>query len=62
MKLRISEKDTKFEKNLPHGFDKSANLLEEDVFKLCLLLRKSELYWVCVTIYSEQEESKIFER
>ena len=37
-------------KNLPHGFDKSADLLskcqnhEEDVFELCVLLRKSELY------------------
>ena len=37
-------------KNLPHGFDKSADLLskrqnhEEDFFKLCVLLKKSELY------------------
>ena len=37
-------------KNLPHGFDKSADLLskrqnhEEDFFKLCVLLKKSDLY------------------
>ena len=37
-------------KNLPHGFDKSADLLskhqnhEEDFFKLSLLLKKFELY------------------
>ena len=36
-------------KNLHHGFDKSADLLskrqnyEEDFFKLCVLLKKSEL-------------------
>ena len=48
--LGLSEKHIKFEKNLPHGFDKSADLLsnrqnhEEDFFKLCLLLKKSELY------------------
>ena len=45
----LSEKHSKFEKNLPHGFDKSADLLnkrqnhEEDFFKGCVLLRKSEL-------------------
>ena len=39
-------------KNLPHGFDKSADLPskrlnhEEDFFKLCVLLKKSELYHV----------------
>ena len=39
-------------KNLPHGFDKSADLLskrqnhEDDFFKLCVLLKKSELYLV----------------
>ena len=37
-------------KNLPRGFDKSADLLskrqnhEEDFFKLCVLLKKFELY------------------
>ena len=37
-------------KNLPHGFDKSADLLSkrqnhvEDFFKFCVLLRKSEFY------------------
>ena len=37
-------------KNLPHGFDRSADLLsnrqnhKEDFFKLCVLLKKSELY------------------
>ena len=49
VKFRLSEKHTKFEKNLPHGFDKSADLLskrqnhEEDFFKLCVLLRNSKL-------------------
>ena len=49
LKLGISEKPTKFEKNLPHGFDKSAELLskrqnhEGFIFKLCVLLKKSEL-------------------
>ena len=45
----------KFWKNLPHGFDKSADLLtkrqnhEEDFFKLCVLLKKFELYnWTLV--------------
>ena len=38
-----------WKKNLPHGFHKSADLLskrqnhEEDFFKLCVLLKKSEL-------------------
>ena len=37
-------------KKNPHGFDKSADLLskrqnhKEDFFKICVLLRKSELY------------------
>ena len=42
-------------KNLPHGFDKSADLLskrknhEEDFFKLCVLLKKSKrmAFWCC---------------
>ena len=48
-KFELSEKHTNFEKNLPRGFDKSDDLLskrqihEEDIFKLCVLLRKSEL-------------------
>ena len=50
LKFGLSEKHTKFEKNLPHGFEKSAELLskrqnhDEDFFKLCALLKKSELY------------------
>ena len=50
LKFGLSEKHAKFEKNLPHGFDKSADLLskhqnhEEDFFKSCVLLKKSELY------------------
>ena len=50
VKFGLSEKHTKFEKNLPYGFDKSADLLskrqnhEEDFFKLCVLLKKSKLY------------------
>ena len=49
IKFGLSEKRTTFEKNLPHGFDKSADLLskrqnhEEDFFKLCVLLKKCEL-------------------
>ena len=60
IKFGLSEKHTKFEKNIPHGFDKSADLLskrqkhEEDFFKLCALLRKSELYqaeWMGLNFY-----------
>ena len=29
LKFGLSEKHTKFEKNLPHGFDKSADLLSK---------------------------------
>ena len=42
IKFRLSEKHTKFEKNLHYGFDKSADLLskrqnhEEDFFKICV--------------------------
>ena len=49
VKLGLSEKNTKFGKKKYHGFDTSADLLskrqnhEEDFFKLCVLLRKSEL-------------------
>ena len=49
VKLGLSEKHTKFEKNGSHGFDKSADLLskcqhhEEYFFKLCVLLKNSEL-------------------
>ena len=50
LKFGNSEKHTKFEKNLSHGFDNSVDLLskcqnhEEDFSKLCVLLKKSELY------------------
>ena len=50
LKFGISEKHTNFEKNLPHGVDKSADLLsthqnrEENFFKLRVLLKKSEFY------------------
>ena len=49
LKFGLSEKHTKFEKNLPYGFDKSADLLSKcqnhkaDFFKLCVLFKKSEL-------------------
>ena len=49
LKFGLSEKHTKFEKNLPYGFDKSADLLskrqnhKKDFFKLCVLLKKSKL-------------------
>ena len=48
-KVRTFWETHKIWKNLPHGFDKSADLLskcqnhEEDFFKLCVLLKKSEL-------------------
>ena len=48
-KVRTFWETHKIWKNLPHGFDKSADLLSkrqnhrEDFFKLCVLLKKSEL-------------------
>ena len=50
LKLGLSEKHTKFEENLPHGSDKSADLLskhqnhEEDFFKICVLIKLYILY------------------
>ena len=47
LKFGLSEKHTKFEKNLPHGFDKSADLLskrqnpEEDFFSNYMYFSKS---------------------
>jgi hypothetical protein len=47
-------------KNLPHGFDKSADLLskgqnhEEYFFKLCVLLKKSELCHIDFQIVVEK--------
>ena len=55
-KVRAFLETHKISKNLPHGFDKSADLLskrqnhEEDFFKLCVLLKKSELY--CARSYT----------
>ena len=49
VKFGLSEKHTKFEKNLPYGFDKSADLLSRrqnhkaDFFKLFVLFKTSEL-------------------
>ena len=50
----FSEKRTKFEKNLPHGFDKSADLLskrqnhEEDFFQImCASQKVRTLIIVC---------------
>ena len=49
LKVRTFRETHKILKNLPRGFDKSADLLskhqnhEEDFFKLCVLLKKSEL-------------------
>ena len=46
VKFGLSEKRTKFEKNLPHGFDKSADLLskrqnhEEDFFQIMCASQK----------------------
>ena len=51
LKFRTFWETHKIWKNLPHGFDKSANLLskhqnhKEDFFKLCVLLKKSKLYF-----------------
>ena len=51
LKVRTFWETHKIWKNLPHGFDKAANLLskcqnhEEDFFKLFVLFKKSELYW-----------------
>ena len=51
LKFGLFEKHTKFEKNRPYGFDKSADLLskrqnhKDDFFKLCVFLKKSELYY-----------------
>ena len=53
----LSEKHTKFEKNLPHGFDKLADLLskrqnhDKELLKLCVLLKKSELYKIMTNIF-----------
>ena len=50
-KVRTFWEALKIWKNLPHAFDKSADLLskhqnhKEDFFKICVLLRKSELYY-----------------
>ena len=54
LKFGLSQKHTKFKKNLPHGFDKSADLLskcqnhETGFFKLCVLIKKSEVifFWI----------------
>ena len=47
LKFGLSEKHTKFEKNLPHAFDiyklSKCQKHEEDCANLCVLLRKSEL-------------------
>ena len=49
-KVRTFRESHKIWKNLPHGFDKSGDLLskrqnhKEFYFKLCVLLKKSELY------------------
>ena len=46
VKFGLSEKHTKFEKNLPHGFDKSVDLLskrpnhEEDFFQIMCASQK----------------------
>ena len=62
-KVLLSEKHTKFEKNLPHGFDKSAYLLskhqnlEEDFFSNYVCFSKSpnfkitESFGSCDTIF-----------
>ena len=56
VKLGLSEKHTKFEKNLPRGFDKSADLLskrqnnEEDFFQImCPSLNFNVLFQCQIT-------------
>ena len=56
VKVRTFWETHKIWKNLPHDFDKSADLLsklqnhEEDFFKLCLLLKKSVLWIInCIS-------------
>ena len=50
LEVRTFLETHKIGKNLPHGFDKSTDLLsqnhEEDFFTLCVLLKKSKLYQV----------------
>ena len=49
IKFGLFEKHSKFQLNLSYGFDKSADLLrkrqnhKEDFFKICVLLKKSEV-------------------
>ena len=58
--LRVKFRLSKIHKNIPYGFDKSADLLikcqnhVEDFFKLCVFLKKSELYMMN---YSPKDES-----
>ena len=65
LKFGLSEKHTKFEKNLPYGFDKSADLLSKrqnhkaDFFKLCVLFKKSELYLICLTDFFFKKDNII---
>ena len=59
-KFGLSEKHTKFEKTLPHGFDKSADLLskrqnpEEDFIKLC----PNFTHLTYITLKNFKEEQK----
>ena len=47
-KVRTFWETHKIRKNLPYGFDESADLLSkrQNEFKLCVLLKKSELYLI----------------
>ena len=61
LKFRLSEKHTKFEKKssswFVHLLSKRPNH-EEDFFKLCVLLRKSEFYQNCGKIFCWSAELK----
>ena len=48
IKFGLSEKHTKFEKNLPHDFDKLADLLStrQNHEKLCVLLKSPNCKYV----------------
>ena len=49
VKFGLSKEALKVWKDLPHGFDKTVDLLskrqknEEDFFKICMLFRKAKL-------------------
>ena len=63
LKFGLSEKHTKFEKNLPYGFDKSTDLLskrqnhEEHFFQIMCASQKVRTL-SCMIIYSQHTVTK----